>query len=329
MRLSDLDAGTLDISVVILQTPSPKMMMFLQDKLKAKYGCKSESVIDIETKADYKRVKSVTGVYPAFAERWFVPVDLDKFSDKDLVAIIKQSTTCVFFCTCSKYRTFKSFKEALKGVDGVCDFYINSLRRADFVYLYDIFTPKSNRLTKQLFDYVYKSYSGDVEAVFDLFLQLGQGTKMESRKDIAEICGIGGLSVESYIFDLLKELSGSDKGLQTVIKNRIKAGSDLCSSIGLRSMYNFMVRSVGLMCELKMLTISGVVYKTVRNLPDSFDEQALARYQKYIWRLREIPLSRLLKLRQCLGEQPWKRELDFLGFIYAYYYEKAMDLIAS
>lgn len=329
MKLSDLDAGTLDVSVVILQTPSSKMTMFLQDKVKAKYHCRSDSVIDIESKADYKRVKAVLGVYPPFADKWYVSVNLDKFSDKELIGLIKQSTTCVFFCTCSKYRTFKSFKDATKGVVGICDFYINSIRRADFVYLYDIFTPKDNRLTKQLFDYVFKSYSGDIEAVFDLFLQLGQGTKIETRKDIAEICGLGGLSVESYIFDLLKDLSGSDKGLKTVIKNRTKAGSELCSSIGLRSMYNFMARSVGLLCELKMLMISGVVYKTVRKLPDSFDEQALARYQKYIWRLREIPLSKLLKLRQCIGEKPWRTELDFLGFIYTYYYGKSMDLIAS
>ena len=329
MRLSDLNSSTLDVSVAIVQTPSSKMLMFLQDKLKAKYHCRSDSVITIDNKTDYKKIKAVLGIYPAFAEKWFVEVNLDKFRDKELIALVKQSTTCLFFCTCSKYKTFKDFKEAIKGVDGVCDFYINSLRRADFVFLYDAFTPDDNKLTKQLFDYVFKSYMGDVEAVFDLLIQLGQGTKVESRKDITEICGLGGLSVESYIFDLLKDLSGSDKGLMTVIKNRVKAGTDLCDSVGLKSMYNFMNRSIGLLCELKMLMISGVVYKSVRHLPDSFDEQALARYQKYIWRLREIPLSKLLKLRQSIGETPWKSELDFLGFIYRYYYEKAADLIAS
>lgn len=329
MRLSDLNSSTLDVSVAIVQTPSSKMLMFLQDKLKAKYHCRSDSVITIDNKTDYKKIKAVLGIYPAFAEKWFVEVNLDKFRDKELIALVKQSTTCLFFCTCSKYKTFKDFKEAIKGVDGVCDFYINSLRRADFVFLYDAFTPDDNKLTKQLFDYVFKSYMGDVEAVFDLLIQLNQGTKVESRKDITEICGLGGLSVESYIFDLLKDLSGSDKGLMTVIKNRVKAGTDLCDSVGLKSMYNFMNRSIGLLCELKMLMISGVVYKSVRHLPDSFDEQALARYQKYIWRLREIPLSKLLKLRQSIGETPWKSELDFLGFIYRYYYEKATDLIAS
>lgn len=329
MRLSDLNSSTLDVSVAIVQTPSSKMLMFLQDKLKAKYHCRSDSVITIDNKTDYKKIKAVLGIYPAFAEKWFVEVNLDKFRDKELIALVRQSTTCLFFCTCSKYKTFKDFKEAIKGVDGVCDFYINSLRRADFVFLYDAFTPDDNKLTKQLFDYVFKSYMGDVEAVFDLLVQLNQGTKVESRKDITEICGLGGLSVESYIFDLLKDLSGSDKGLMTVIKNRVKAGTDLCDSVSLKSMYNFMNRSIGLLCELKMLMISGVVYKSVRHLPDSFDEQALARYQKYIWRLREIPLSKLLKLRQSIGETPWKSELDFLGFIYRYYYEKATDLIAS
>lgn len=329
MRLVDIDGRGVDIAVAIVQTPSSKMMMFLQDKLKAKYGCRADSVIDVESKSDYKRIRSVLGVYPPFADKWFVQVNLDKFSDKELVSLVRQSTTCLFFCTCSKYKTFKTFKEALKGVDGVCDFYINSLRRADFVYLYDAFTRQDNKLTKQLFDYVFKSYMGDVESVFDLLLQLNQGTKIESRKDITEICGLGGLSVESYIFDLLKDLSGSDKGLITVIKNRIKAGADLSESIGLKSMYNFMVRSIGLLCELKMLMISGVVYKSVRHLPDSFDEAALARYQKYIWRLREIPLSKLLRLRKCLGQTVWKTELDFLGFVYSYYYDKASDLIAS
>lgn len=327
MKLADLDAATLDISVVLVQTPSSKMLMFLQDKIKAKYGCRSDAVIDIENKTDYKKVKAVLGVYPPFAERWYVSVNLDKFFDKELISLVKQSTTCVFFCTCSKYKTFKNFKEAVKGVDGVFDFYINSLRRADFVYLYDILTRSDNKLTKQLFDYVFKSYMGDVEAVFDLLLQLNQGTKVESRKDITEICGLGGLSVESYIFDLLKDLSGSARGLETVIKNRVKAGSDLCDSVGIRSMYNFMSRSIGLLCELKMLMISGVVYKSVRHLPDSFDEQALARYQKYIWRLRMIPMSKLLQLRQSVGETPWKTELDFLGFIYRYYSERAIDLL--
>ena len=303
--------------------------MFLQDKIKRKYKCKNDSIIDIGVKSDYKKVKEVLGTTPIFSDKWYVSVDLDKTMDKELIELIKQSYTCVFFCTCSKYGTFKQFKEDLKDMTGIFDFYINYLRRPDFLYLYDAFTLSDNKLNKQLFDYAVQSYSGDIEAVFELLIHLNQGEKFESRKEIAELCGLGSLSIESYIFTLLKGLSGSDKGLATVIKNRVKAGVELGEAIGFSSMYNFMSRSLLLFCELKMLIMSGIVYKTVRNLPDTFDEKALSRYQKYIWRLKEIPLSDLLRLRQCMGKKVWRSELDFLNFIYRYYNMKANMTLAQ
>lgn len=323
MRLSDLDSKNLNISVLLLQTPSTKLTMFLQDKIKRKYNCKSESILDVATKGDIKKIKDVTGVKPPFSEKWYVQIDLDKLYEKTLIQNIKASSTCVFFCTCSKYGTFKKFKDELKDKDGVVDLYITYLKRPDFLYLYDAFTLSDNKLTKQLFDYVAKSYAGDIEAIFELLIHLNQGEKFESRKDIADLCGLGGLSVESYLFDLLKDISGSDKGLMTVIKNRTKAGVDLGTALGFKSMYNFMSKSIQCFCEIKMMLMSGVVYKSIRKLPDSFDEKALSRYQKYIWRLKEIPMSDLLRLRQCMGETSWSDELDFLNFIYRYYGLKA------
>lgn len=319
MRLSDLDSRNIHPDIILLQTPSSMLTMFLQDKVKLKYHCKSDAIIDVQTKSDYKKIKEVLGTNPPFADRWYVSVNLDKTNDKDLINLIKQSSTCIFFCTCSKYKTFKSFKGIFKENTGLCDFYINYLRRPDFLYLYDAFTLSDNKLSKQLFDYVVQSYSGDIEAVFKLLVHLNQGEKFESRKAISDLCGIGGLSIESYIFSLLKPLSGSDRGLMTVIKNRAKAGVDLADALGYTTMYNFTAKSLLSFCELKMLIMSGVVYKSVRKLPDSFDEKALVRYQKYIWRLKEIPMSELLRLRQCMGEKPWRSSVDFLNFIYRYY----------
>lgn len=327
MRLSDLDGKRVALDVLLLQTSSTKLTMFLQDKVKRKYNCKSEAIITVETKTDLKRVKEVIGVNPPFSERWYVEINLDKLYDKDLIPLIKQSSTCVFFCTCSKYGTFKKFKEEYKASTGLCDFYITYLRKYDFIYLYDAFVREDNKLTKQLFDYVVQSYSGDIEAVFDLLLALNQGTKFESRKDIADLCGIGGLSVESFIFSMVKPISGSDKGLKTVMKNRIKAGVDLGSTLGYSSMYNFMAKSLECFCQIKMLRMSGVVYKAIRHLPDAFDEKALSRYQKYIWKLNEIPMSTLLRLRSSMGKRCWNSEEDFLRFVYNYYQSEASNLL--
>ena len=319
MRLADLDAKRANPDVVLLQTPSTRLQIFLQDKLKRKYRCNNDSLIRIETKKDIKRVRDVLGITPPFAEKWFVEVDLDVIRDKDLVKVITESTTCIFFCTCSKYGIFKKFKDSIKENCNVYDYYINYLRRPDLIYLYDAFVKEEDRLPKQLFDFVVQGYSGDIEAIFELLVHLSQGEKISSRKDITEICGLGSLTVESYIFSLIKPLSGSAKGLKKVMKDRINVGLELADSMNYTSMYNFMTKCLRCFIEIKILCISGVVYKTIRNLPDSYDEKSLARYQKYLWRLKEIPLSRLLRLRQAMGTKVWRSEFDLLTFIYTYY----------
>lgn len=322
--LSDLDQSGARKNVILLFTPSTKMVMFLKDKVKRMYGCNSESTIDLENKTSLKQVKQVTGVSPPLSQRWFVDVDLDKVPVNDVAEAIKYSTTCVFFCLFSKYKDYKAMKEELKNVDGVLDYYLTVLRKPDLIYLYDAFVPKEKRLSKTLFDYVAQAYSNDIEAVFDLILALNKGQVFTSRTDIADLCGIGTASVESYIFLLLKPLTGSAKGFEMVLRNRIKTGVDLADAIGMSSLYNFMNRSLSLMCEIKMLRISGVVYKHIDKLPESFDTKALARYQKFIWRLNEIPLSELLDLRQSMGSRVWRRDADLLAFVYDYYTKRGI-----
>ena len=318
-RLSDLDGKGVNPNVVLLQTPSVKLTMFLEDKIKRHYECRNDVVIDVRVKKDLKKVRDVIGVIPPLARRWYVRIDLDKFDDKELATVIAESSTVVFFCTCSKYAIFKNFKDSIKDVYGVYDFYIMYLRRNDFIYLYDAFVPKEKRLTKQLFDYTVQSYSGDIEVLFDLFIALNDGKEFKTRKDISDLCGVGGLSVESFIFTMLKPISGSVKGLTKVLKNRIKASSELAEMLGYTSFYNFMAKSLMTLINLKMLMISGDVYKSVHNLPECYNENELARYQKYIWRLNTLPLSTLLLLRQCMGSKAWRTDLDILNFIYLYY----------
>ena len=324
MRLSDLDVRGNEPDVLILQTPSSLLNIFLEDKMKLKYHIISESIIDVENKSHYKKIKDIVGIVPPFSRKWFVKINLDKFKDKELINIMKESTTCFFFCTCSKYSTFKDVKEKLKNLK-VVDLYINYLRKPDFVYLYDSLTLSDNKLDNKLFNYVIQSYSGDVESVLELFKRMNQGEKFTSRKEIADVCGIGGNSIESFLFTILKPISGSDKGLKTVIKNRMNAGVDLGNTLGWNTFYNFLASSIERFCELKMLSISGVVYKQVRNLPDSFDEVKLARYQKYLWRLRDIPMSDFLRVRQCMGNRSWRKDTEFIEFIYRLYSVKAIE----
>lgn len=320
MLLRNLDDRNMMCNVVILQTSSEKLRMFIQDNIKRRFKCNADTIISCSGKKDYKQVKDVINVVPPFSDKWYIDVDLDACNDKEFIALVKEATTCVFFCNVTKYSVYKKFKEEIKQVSGVFDYYITYLRKNDFIYLYDAFVPESKRLSKALFDYVVQSYSGDIESVFDLFLELAQGREIKSRKDIADICGLGGNSTESFIISMLKPPSSTEKGLKKVIQNRIRAGTELAEAYGYSSFYNRLRKTLMSFIQIKMLIISGVVYKQIYKLPDCYDEKVLSKYQRYIWRLKEIPLSRILRLYTALGKSVWRTDLEFMNFVYNYVY---------
>ena len=72
------------------------------------------------------------------------------------------------------------------------------------------------------------------------------------------------------------------------------------------------------MVQLKELEISGLIYKKVFDLPNGFDEAKLVKYQRFLWRLKEIPMTRLLRLYKYMSESNWVSDFDFAGFVYKY-----------
>ena len=114
MLLRNLDDKNMACNVVILQTPSEKLRMFIQDNIKRRFRCNADTIISCSDKKDYKQVRDIMNVVPPFSDKWYIDVNLDSCNDKDFVSIVKEATTCVFFCNVKKYKVYKSFKEDIK-----------------------------------------------------------------------------------------------------------------------------------------------------------------------------------------------------------------------
>ena len=71
--------------------------------------------------------------------------------------------------------------------------------------------------------------------------------------------------------------STSEKGLKRVMKLRVQAGRELGEIYHFDTFYNFLSSSIMKMIDIKVLITSGVVYKSIRDLPDSYNEKALQR----------------------------------------------------
>ena len=330
MRLADLDNVNAKINVVLVNTNSSKLHLFLNDKLKRQAHCNADNSFNIYNKDNLREIKELIGICPPFSDRWFVHIDLDNINTKeiglsDIADVINKSNTVLFYCVSNKYATYKKMKELLRDTNGLYDFYLSYLRRADFIYLYDAFVPVSQRLSQQLFNFVLQTYADKVDILFDLFQKLADGIEITTRKEIIDICGAEETTPESYVFSLLKPLSGSDRGFKTTMKQRMKAGLELSSGIednSFRRFYGYMRKNIDAMIAIKMLLISGKIYKDIpKEWLDYYSEHDnlyLDKYQRYLWKLKTIPLSRLLLLRQSMGTC-WNTDSDFFTFLYTYY----------
>ena len=324
MTLADLKRANGNYKVVLVQTSSVSLQQFIQDLVREGLGTNADTVYEAKTKATVKGIRAFFTTQPYMSKRWFCFVDLDSIGGiKELTDVIKDSTTVTFFCTTSRYANYKKFKEAVKNESFVYDLYISSLKHDDFLFLYKAIVPENNKLTKQMYDYVYQSYRYDISAVMDLFKALKNGADIQTRKEIADVCGVGSNSIENFVLSLLGTPPSTEKGVKTVLRNRVKSGIDLAETYGnWRAFYRLINSCVDCFIDIKMLKISGTIYKRVRDLPDGYDEAKLARYQRYIWRLNDIPLSLLLTLKMHLANRVWFEPSQFFEFIYYFIEER-------
>lgn len=320
MLLKTLDDSIPKMKVCLYETASNKLSMFIEDKIKRELGSIMDTIIDLTNKKDIKKVKDIQTLDPPQSKKWLVKVNLEKFGvNNELKTLIADSTTCLFLCTSEKYSTYKKFKDLLKKENGVYDYYLPYLKRPDLVYLYSAFVPTKNQLTKQLFDYVAQSYSSDAEAIINLFLEIASGTKIANRSDIAKICGIGGNSIEGLVFAFLKPPPVTEKGVKTVIRNRVKAGLDLANVYEYKTFYNLFNSILQSILDIKVLYMSGIIYKQIIELPEPYDVKKLARYQKYLWKIKQIPTSRVLRCKSILNTcGRWGSDADFMRFVYCF-----------
>lgn len=325
MLLDALDKSRGNIKVCLVQTPSPMLGLFIQDKLRGMFQSVSDTIIDLKTKSDMNLITSVQNVEPLDSIKWLALWDYTtkKTGVKlaDIITTAKTSTTVVFLLTVENYRAYKEVKSALKDVDYVYDFYLPYLNKANMRYLYYQIVPKSFMLSPQLYSFVSKSYSGDVESVMTLFKSLASGNTCEKHSDITDICGLGSNTIENFVFTLLKDPPTTEKGLKRILSNRLKAGRELSEVYGFRSFYNFTLSSLKRILDIKQLRISGAVHKKMIQLPNGYDDNHLERYQRYIWQINKIPTTRILRLYFHLAKNKWTNDLEFINSIYGYFFE--------
>lgn len=310
--IRELSSG--DKHVHMLITNSNLAEIYVYDILKVKCRADSESIYRIEKATDFKEMFELVGMQPYLADKWLFIINYSKLKSnvKNKIGILESETAC-FLITVKNYADYKEFKQLYPRVN---DMYLSFMRESEIGYLLHPFG-----LSQKSIEFVARSYGRDPDRVFELLKELKNGAKIETQKDIVNICGASAGSIAHFAVSLLSDPPSTDKGGRTVIRNRIKEAEDLIDAYGMKTFRNFLVSTVKDILDIKTLYMEGVIYKSIRDIPECYDEKRLSKYNYYFRRItEEIPYGRLVRLYVELRQQgAWYSKAQMLQFIYNYY----------
>lgn len=310
--LRDLSAP--DKNVHMLITNSNLAEIYVYDSLKSSCKATLESVLRVEKASDFREMLELVGMQAYLADKWLFVINYSKLKSqiKSRIGVFGSDTAC-FLVNVKNYREYKEFKELYPRVN---DMYLSYMRESEVGYLF-----RGMGLAQKNIEFVSRSYGRDPDRIFELYNQMKNGLKIESQKDIVKVCGASAGSVAHFVVLLLSDPPKTDKGERKVIKNRITQAEDLIDAYGVKSFRNFVVGTVKDILDIKTLYMEGIIYKSIRDIPECYDEKRLSRYNYYYRRItEEIPYGRIVRLYVELKRQGmWYSKAQMLQFIYDYY----------
>lgn len=304
----------MDRNVHLLVTNSGMAEMYVYDVLKTRCNASLESVYNISKKSEFMSMLELVNMQPYMADMWLFIIDFNKVKSlvKQYSRLFSIDTSC-FLVKCKNYAEFKEFKEIYQGVN---DLYLSVIRDMDIKYIL-----KEYKLPDKMIDFVSKSYGRDPEKIFILRKELENGIQISSNKEIVDLCGVGTGSIISFVMLMLADPPKTSSGLARVLKKRIQTANELVGVYGISSFKNFTMSTVKDIYDIKTLYDQGVIYKSIRGLPECYDEKKLSKYNMYLRRLtEELPMSRVVKLYLDLKKSgKWSNKVAMVQFIYDYY----------
>lgn len=318
--LRDLKSN--DKTVHLLTTNSNKAEIFVYDELKARCNATIESVYEVTTKSEFNSMLELVNVQPYLSDKWLFVINYSKLKTpiKNHKGFL-DSVTSVFLVKVQNYKEYKEFKELYPTCN---DMYLTFMRRNEVSYLFT-----GLEISPKLVEFISRSYPREPDKIFTIRESLIAGEEVKSSKDIVKVCGASAGSIVHLVFLLLAEGPKTERGLNMVYKKRIAMATDLIEAYGVRTFKNFLTATVRDFIYIKELYMNGVIYDSIRDLPEAFDEKQLSRYNFQLKKITtELTYSKLINLYLQLKESGyWTSKNDMVAFMYNYYKDSLKEVI--
>lgn len=308
---------------LVIYVPSENLQYIVKNMIKQRLKVHSECIRTPETLKDIREAKLDALSKPLLSDSWLINIDAEKLSKKDFIdQLSKPSPFALTVFWISNYKTYLGIKnlELLKKQGAQTGVYtLSRLDSRDIRYLYKHILEGKDCLTPELLNYVSSNYSYDVQAVCTLFNSLKSGEEVNTKRDIIELVGIGGASVDGLLIKMLRSGVNTERGKKRFISEVIREMDDLTVKYKHSTIVNYMLSTIDTFITIKELQILGYNRRFGLKIPENYDESKIKRalrYERLI--LDEISIPMLLNLKACLTSKIMDSEIVLLKAIYEF-----------
>lgn len=306
------------LNVHLLYTDSNMLELFVYDTLKEQCEANTESIFNVNTVGEFNTVLDMVNTMPFLARKWFVVLPYKKFAShvKKYLSVFS-SDTAVFLIKVNNYKEYKACKDTLERYN-VNELYLTYLPLKDIYWLLD-----GSGLSQSLVDFVYKSYSREPDKVLTLSREIKNGLNVENRKDIINLCGVGGTTIQAFALSLLTTNINTERGAKSSLKKKLTEGIDLAREYGVSTFRNYLSSAFHDMIDIKEMYLNGDIYDQIKGIPEKFDEKKLSRYRIYYKSILSIEIEKIVEMYiRIQNSGTWRKEVDMVEFLYSLYADK-------
>lgn len=309
----------------LMMSGSGKADVFAHDIIRRVHSVDIDSVYEVKDKKGFANMAELSVIQPFTSGRWFFKVEYAKV--KGLVKLNKgifESETSVYLFIVDRYADYKELKELLGG--GINDVYTPIIRRDDMYFLF-----RDAGLSEKVIIFISSSYAREPEKVFELKEYTDNGFEITSQKDVVKLVGASSGTVNTFVIGLLRDKPATERGLKRSLKQKVQMGKDLCDAYGVSTFRNFLASCIYDMLQIKVLYMQGVIYNSISDLPEGFDEAKLSKYKYCLEVIKnEFSYNDLMRLYNKIQEpnnRRWYSVRDMLGFIYDVYESERKEVV--
>lgn len=322
-----LESMTSMTRVAVIYTNSPTFQLDIRQIIKKKYNAKNEFIVDVNKVKDLKNALTDSMSSPIFGDSWITHVDVDKIGVSESLKTLTKTTSygrTIFWV--SDFKTYLAFKKHNVFKEDSQEIVLIQATRLEYLEAHELLTQamdtveEEDKLSKQLIAYVSKNYRYKIESIYELITLVRNGFQIKKEKDVVKSIGVGFLTVDSFVIDMLKTVPETLKQRSNLQKKSITTLQELSYSYKHAQIKSYMVRTLKLLIEFKQMQLLGVFDRPVIQIPPGYDDKGYKKLKRYRWNIKnDITLSRILLLFKIItGDKSYDHEMSLLKGITEY-----------